>query len=145
MYNLLPLLAHRTCTYTVPKVKRDDMRACFIRLSLPGDIIVNTVVSAKDSTPSASRPLSPLDKGPGVPVCALASWPVSRQCKIHYRWSQGAECKPDPATSPTGACAQWTIMMSLEAPDHKCMGCVPHSPLLSCFPVFQYVILSLFS
>lgn len=92
---------------------------------------MSLAVSAMDSMPSASRPLSPLDKGLGVLVSTLGSWQDSMQRKIHYGWSQGAECKPDPTTTPSGVCAQWTIMMSLEAPDHEFMGYVPYSLLPS--------------
>lgn len=99
----------------------------YTRPSLPGNVIVSTVVSAMDPMPSASRPIPPLDKGLGVLVCTLASQLGSMQRKIHYGWSQGAECKFDPTTTPTGVCAQWTIMMSLEAQDHEFMGYVPYS------------------
>lgn len=118
--------------HTVPKVKVDQsLCVWFARPFLPGNVIVSPAVSAMDSMPSASRPLSPLDKGLGVLVCTLASWLDSTQRKIHYGWSQGTECKPDPTTTPTGVCAQWTIMMSLEAPAHEFMGYFPSSPLPS--------------
>ncbi len=38
-----------------------------------------------------------------------------------------ASLTPLPSPTPTGVCAQWTIMMSLEAQDHEFMGYVPYS------------------